>query len=193
MSYSFQILYRNASLQEEKASRFWDHMIMSVCLCMQLFLFSIVKGRSFNFNLICGLFGLYCPTREFFTHMETSTANFDLCSAFMAFEQWGFFSLPHLLRHGASFYNGHLWAPVTLPPIAKCLAVELSLPIFTTYVCRGWDSNTQPLASGAKYVLILCALILKGFYCFYKNAKCYMHLKNLFKSKCIIPNVRNLD
>ena len=22
--------------------------------------------------------------------------------------------------------------------------MELSLPVFTTYVCRGWDSNIQP-------------------------------------------------
>ena len=31
----------------------------------------------------------------------------------MAIEQWGFFSMPHLLRHGASVYNSHLWGPVT--------------------------------------------------------------------------------
>ena len=29
-------------------------------------------------------------------------ANFDLCSALMAIEQWEFFSVPHLLRHGSS-------------------------------------------------------------------------------------------
>ena len=29
-------------------------------------------------------------------------ANFDLCSALIAIEQWGFFSVPHLLWHGAS-------------------------------------------------------------------------------------------
>ena len=35
--------------------------------------------------------------------------------------------------------------PVTLAPIAERLAVELSLPVVTTYrVCRGLDSNTQP-------------------------------------------------
>ena len=33
---------------------------------------------------------------------------------------------------------------VTLTPIAERLAVELSLTVFTTKVCRGWDSNTQP-------------------------------------------------
>ena len=47
-------------------------------------------------------------------------------------EQWGFFSVPHLLWHGASVFNGHLRGPVTLTPIAERSAVELSLPVFTT-------------------------------------------------------------
>ena len=29
------------------------------------------------------------------------------------------------------------------------LAGELSLPVLTCQVCRGWDSNTQPSACGA--------------------------------------------
>ena len=44
---------------------------------------------------------------------------------------------------GASIYNGHLQEPVTCTPVAEHLAVELSLPVFTTLVCRGWDSNTK--------------------------------------------------
>ena len=35
--------------------------------------------------------------------------NFGLCSALMAIEQWGFFSVPLILWYGASVYNGHLW------------------------------------------------------------------------------------
>ena len=50
----------------------------------------------------------------------------------MTIEQWGFFSVPHLLRHVASVYTGHLWGPITLTPIAERLAMELSLPAFTT-------------------------------------------------------------
>ena len=42
----------------------------------------------------------------------------------------------------ASVYNGHLRGPVTLTLIAERLAVELSLPVFTTKVCPDWDSNT---------------------------------------------------
>ena len=53
-------------------------------------------------------------------------SNLDLCSALMSIEQWGFFSVPHLLWHVASVYNGHLRGPVTLALIAERLAVELS-------------------------------------------------------------------
>ena len=62
-------------------------------------------------------------------------------------EQWGFFSVPHPLWHGASVHNGTLRGPMA--PIAERLAVELSLPVYTTWVCRGLDSNTQPSACGA--------------------------------------------
>ena len=67
-------------------------------------------------------------------HCRWRAANFDLCSALMAIEQWRFFNVPHPLRHGLTLYNGHLRGPVTLTPVAeRRLAVELSLPVFTTY------------------------------------------------------------
>ena len=52
-------------------------------------------------------------------------ANFDICSALMAIEQWGFLNVPQPLRHGPTVYNGHLRGPVTLTPVAERLAVEL--------------------------------------------------------------------
>ena len=55
-----------------------------------------------------------------------------LGSALMAIRQWGFFSVPDLLWHGASVYNDHLRGPVKLTPIAERFAVELSLPDFMT-------------------------------------------------------------
>ena len=84
--------------------------------------------------------------REFFTHMETSpllwrTANFVLCSALMAIEQWRFFCVPHLLWHGASFNNDR--GPLTPTPIAKRLAVELPLPVFTTVAAGIRTPNLQ--------------------------------------------------
>ena len=62
----------------------------------------------------------------------------------MAIEQWGFFSVQRLQWHRTSVYNGHSRGPVTLTPIAEHLAVEMSLPVFTTYVCRGWDLWEHP-------------------------------------------------
>ena len=56
-----------------------------------------------------------------------------------------------------SDYNGHRRGPVTLTPIAEHLAMELSQPVFTTYVCRGWDLNTQPSACRAN-ALTDCAI-----------------------------------
>ena len=51
--------------------------------------------------------------REFFADMEKyhyqrRATNFDKCSAPMVIKQWLFFSVPHILWHGASFYND-LW------------------------------------------------------------------------------------
>ena len=69
------------------------------------------------------------------------TANFDYCSALMIIKQWGFFNVPHPLRHGPTVFNNHLRGPVTLTPFAKRLAVELSLPVFTNKVCLDRGSN----------------------------------------------------
>ena len=63
-------------------------------------------------------------------------ANFNQCSALMTMDKWGFFSLPHLVWHGTSAYNGNLQGPVTLTLIADRFAVELLLPVFTSKVCR---------------------------------------------------------
>ena len=115
----------------------------------------------YSFRLfVCFFWGVYRPTREFFTHMEMSyyrwrVAIVYLCSALMIIEQWRFFSVTTSLT-GASFYNWYLRGPVTLTPIAERLAVELSLYVCTAYVCRGWYSNTQPSACRAN-ALTHCA------------------------------------
>ena len=78
------------------------------------------------------LFELFRPTREIL-HLHgrvADAANFDLCSELMANQQWGFYTVPYLLWHWASVYNGYLWGPVTLTPIVESLAVELSLPFW---------------------------------------------------------------
>ena len=52
--------------------------------------------------------GFYVPLENFSLiwrrhNYRWRAANFDLCSALMAIEQWEFFSMPHLLWHGHPF------------------------------------------------------------------------------------------
>ena len=97
-----------------------------------------------NGRVYCCLLKFFFPLEKFSLiwrrhHCRWKTANVDLCSALMTIEQWGFFSVPHLLWHGVSVYNGHLRGLVT--PVAERLAVELLLPVFTNRVYRDRESN----------------------------------------------------
>ena len=109
----------------------WETLFINVQVQMICFFFIILnyKGNS----LFCFVW-FFVPLEKFpliwrrRQHCLWSAENFDFCSAPMAVKQWGFFSVPHLLWHGVSIYNGHLWEPVTLTPIAERLAMEPSLP-----------------------------------------------------------------
>ena len=104
-----------------------------------------------NKNIIIVCLGFFIPLENFSLiwrryHYRWRAANFDVCLELMNIEQWGFFSVPHLLWHGASNYNGHLRGPVTLIPFAERLAVELSLHVFTTCLSRlGFEHLTLRL------------------------------------------------
>ena len=103
-------------------------------------------------NIIFSLFGVFVLLEKFSLiwrrqHCRWRTAHFDLYSALMSIEQWGFFSVPHVLWHRASVHNGHRRGPVTLTIVADRLALELSLPVLMTKVCHSWDSNPQPSAA----------------------------------------------
>ena len=101
----------------------WDF----VEFCFKLYIkHQIISYQQFIYwNSIFVCLGGYPPTREFFTqHYRWRSANFDLCSALVAIGHSGFFSVPHLLWHGASVYNGHLRGPLTLTPFAERLAVN---------------------------------------------------------------------
>ena len=108
----------------------------------------------FVFWVFCFLFiylGFFVPVDNFSLiwrrhHYRWRSANVDVYSVFMAIEQWGFFSVPHLMWHGPTLYSCHFRGPVALTPVAERLAVELSLPVLTSKVCRRWDSNIQPSA-----------------------------------------------
>ena len=117
-------------------------------------------------------------------HYRWKAANFDLIvfSALIANDQWGFFSVPRLLWHGTSVYNGHLWGPMTLTPVAERLAVELSQAVLTTKVCRSRDSNTQPFACDANALTDRATALLR---CKHTNGwNRTMHWCN-FIQKCI--------
>ena len=74
----------------------------------------------------------------------------------MAIELWGFLSVPHLLWHRASIYNGHIRGPVTLTPIAKHL--ELSLPVYDLVLSRlGFEHPTFRLLGECSYPLRHCS------------------------------------
>ena len=129
--------------------------------------------------LFVSLFGVYRPTREFFTNMVTSPLpmkgckfNFGLCSALMAIEQWGFLNLPQLLWHGPTLYN------VTLTPVVERLAVKLSLPVlrlrsvvtgYRTPISRMRDEHSTSSPSRrlmTKFIIIrLKVELIYSFHC----------------------------
>ena len=61
----------------------------------------------------------------------------------------GFFIVQHLLWHGISINYGISEYPWHSHLFAERLAVEPSLLVFTTKVCRVWDSKTQSFACEA--------------------------------------------
>ena len=100
--------------------------------------------RFIMFDCLCEVF---LPTREFFTHMKTSPLPLKDCKFWPIFDTYGHWPVRvHLLWQGTSVYNGHLREPVTLTIVAGRLSVKLSLPVLTTWACRGRDSNTKPAA-----------------------------------------------
>ena len=73
-----------------------------------------------------------------------------------------------------TLYNGHhLRGPVTLTPIAECLAEELPQPVFTTYVCP--DRGIEPRLSACE-ANALPLIHRDGF-----SARCAVQVKNKCK------------
>ena len=78
-------------------------------------------------------------------HCWWRTSNFDLYSALIAMSSEGSLACHTYWDTGHPFMmviTLDLWHI----PFNERLAVEWSLSDLTTYVCRGWDSNTQPSA-----------------------------------------------
>ena len=110
-----------------------DHLIGFLWFTNHRCFFFKPCGRSRTFS------SFFCLTREFSLvwrrhHCRWRAADFVLCSALSAIDQWGFFMLPHLLWHVTSVYDGHIRWPMTLILIAEHCAVGLSLYLFYTFV-----------------------------------------------------------
>ena len=103
---------------------------------MSLSFFKLKKKGLFRASgifLVC-LFGFFLSHSRIFHSCGDVTINVDLCPAFMPIEQWGFFSVAHLLWHGAGHpfimvISKGLWHSHLLPSVwqwschylSKCL------------------------------------------------------------------------
>ena len=92
--------------------------------------------------------GIFHPTGEFFNHGDFTIAGERLGTH-------GHWTVRVLQRATPT---------VTHTPFPERLALEMSLPVFTTLVCRGWDSNTQPSTCKSN-VLSLCANTAVKYQC----------------------------
>ena len=98
-----------------------------------------IVTTSWSWLIFVCLCGIFVPLENFSLiwrrhNYRRRASIFDLCSALMVIEQWGFYSVPHLLWHGSPVYYGYFRGPVTPTSVAKCLAVELSLLVLSTQV-----------------------------------------------------------
>ena len=92
---------------------------------------SMAKSAELFVCLFVCLFEVFRPTGDFFfTYMETPPSPVKGC-------RFCHRAVRHLLCPGASVYDGLLRGSMTLIPGAERLALELSLPVFTTKICRG--------------------------------------------------------
>ena len=105
---------------ENHINKQWMYMNILIVIYIMYFVFWRFYIPHEKFSLIWKLH-----------HYLWRAFNFYLNSALKAIEQWGFFSVPDLLCQGTSVY---LRGPVTLTTDAKHLAVDLSLPVFTTWI-----------------------------------------------------------
>ena len=133
-------------------------LCMIICLFVCLFVWGFVClfVCLFVWGFVClgGFFvrGFSTHSRIFHSYEDVTIAGERLHNLTYARHLWviepsGLLGVPHLLRHGASVYNGHLRGQVTLTSNPKRLAVEMSLTYF--YDLSLSDSNTQPSACEA--------------------------------------------
>ena len=109
------------------------------------------RMSSVTVDLFAYVYGVFRPTREFFTQMETSPLQVKGCKFGPmngTHGHWAvrFFRVPNPLWHGSSVYNGHFRGPVTLAPTAERLGVEPSLSVFNVAAVAQWVRAFAPHA-----------------------------------------------
>ena len=83
--------------------------------------------------------GFSSKSRIFHSHGDVTITEEGLHILTYARHPWPLNGVGSLLWYGALIYIGHLRGPVTLTPTLERFAVELSLPVFTTWVWRGLE------------------------------------------------------
>ena len=121
-------------------------MIILILICyVQPVQISVVFFTTGNYEEFFSLFEVNGPTGDLFTLIETSPLPVWGCKFWPMLGTYDLWAVPHLLWHGTSVYNGHLRGRVIVFPIAECLTVELSLPVFMT-MAVGIRTPNLPLA-----------------------------------------------
>ena len=90
---------------------------------------------------------------SFLTHTETSPLPVKGCKFWPVLDTDGHWAarvsmLATLYVTRDILFSCHLRWPVTHTPVAERFAEELSLPVFTSYIFRCWDSNNQHSYAG---------------------------------------------
>ena len=124
----------------------WAKLISTKSLCFRM------GGNVINYSKWSWRKVFFCPTQECFTHMETLSMPVKDLQIFTHFwHSWPLSSESSLVCQ-TYCETGHpvilsSRGSVTLTPIAKRLAVELSLSVFTSWVCCCLDFRHPPFPS----------------------------------------------
>ena len=88
-------------------------VVLSLVYVHTSFKIYFLRQRADSWSIFCLLFGVFFLSHLTVFHSSLLVMDFDLCSVFMANEQWRFFSVPNLLWLRASVCNGNLRGAMT--------------------------------------------------------------------------------
>ena len=121
MLYKFPGTLKRSCLNPHLISKFWriqyklifsaksNQMTISTCNNFSTSEKLVFEFQNENINVCLFVYmGFFLPLENFSLiwrrhHYRWRATNFELSSTLMAIKQWGLFSVPHLLWHGASF------------------------------------------------------------------------------------------